>query len=144
MKNDLHYRPRYYQTKNVTRLAIFKNESNIRIQNTSTNSTNKLSFDVQKIVQRHKEKEAVKRKTYNSSEVFSIHKTSYKSYSDAINNYAYNQTQLLQKRLQPQRKSSIKHEQQRKDHIQLSKPKNLSITCPEIVKHIGPQMYTAS
>ena len=134
MKNGFPNRPRTYQSKNLPKLAIFRNESMIRLQNAFSNATNKPSFNVRNIIQKHKKKEVVKKKTYNLSEVFSIHRniTSYKNDNNAINNFTNDPTQLLQKPLQQHQKSFIELQEKWKDHNELSKPKNLSITCPEI------------
>ena len=115
-------------------MAIFQNKSVINEQKGLSNIDNKTSLHVENVVNRYKEKEVIKRKTYKRTEIYSIKNNITRKRNDtvAINNSTNNPTQLLQNRLQLYRKFFIQQRQKRKLHDELSKPKNLTITCPEI------------
>ena len=134
MKNDPSYQPITFQSKNLTKVTLFQNQSVISQQKSISNVTDRIYVHAKNIIRKNKEKEVVKKKIYKKAKTYSINKnnTRNRNYDVAINSSSTNKTQLFQKRLLQQRNIYIQQQHERKMHNDLLKHKNLSITCPEI------------
>ena len=131
--------------KNTSNNEISQNVSDIRIQKKPINMKNRTPLHVKNKVLGFKEKEVVKEKSYKRTAIYKFENniTNDSNDSVAMNNSTTNSTQRFTKRLQMYRQKRFQmtrkffylQQQKRKLHYELSKPKNLSITCPEIGNH---------